>query len=79
MRSLLYKTIDNYSKEWEVTNKINSNTTLYIESNSPTNMSVNSEEGICKAGEKSGTYYVVVSLSKNKLPKSSVIIKTVVK
>ena len=79
LRSLLYKTIDNYSKEWEVTNKINSNTTLYIESNSPTNMSVNSEEGICKAGEKSGTYYVVVSLSKNKLPKPSVIIKTVVK
>ena len=79
LRSLLYKTIDNYDKYWEVSNVISSDCNLYIESSNPSALSTNSKKGTCRAGNKKGLYYIVISLSKNKFNTSSAIIKTTIK
>lgn len=79
LRKFIYKYISIYPKCWEITEIIPTDTKLYIESNNPVNMSVNDKEGTCTAGNKKGIYYIVISLSKHKLPNSSVIIKTIVK
>ena len=49
-----------------------------METNDPTALSI-SDEGVCRAGNKLGKYYIVISLNKNKYPTSTVIIKTVIR
>ncbi|WP_455538742.1 hypothetical protein [Terrisporobacter sp.] len=77
LKKLLYKSIEYYPKFWEKSTKVPSVCDLIIETNNPTALSFN--KGICTAGNKSGKYYIKISLNKDKHPSSTVILKTVVK
>ena len=78
LKEILYKSIENYPKYWEKSTKVPYACNLTMETNDPTALSI-SDEGVCKAGNKPGKYYIVISLNKNKYPTSTVIIKTVIR
>lgn len=76
LRSLLYKSIDNYTKYWEPSKDIHKDHKLHIETNNP-NLAYIDNNNI--SFSKKGVYYIVISLSENKYPSSTVIIKANVK
>lgn len=76
LRSLLYKSIDNYTKYWEPSKNIHKDHKLHIETNN-SNLAYIDNNNI--SFSKEGVYYIVISLSENKYPSSTVIIKANVK
>lgn len=77
IRSLLYKSIDNYANYWEPSKELSKNCKLYIQTNNPALTTIS--KGGYISFTKEGTYYIIASLSENKYTSSTVIIKTVVK
>ena len=58
IRSLLYKSIDNYANYWEPSKALSKNCKLYIQTNNPTLTTISKDSYI--SFTKEGTYYIVV-------------------
>lgn len=77
LRSLLYKSIDNYTNYWEPSKDMQKNYKLYIETDNPSVTSITNNSNI--SFSKEGIYKVIVSLSQNKYASSTVTFKIIVK
>lgn len=77
MRSLLYKSINNYPNYWEPSKDVSKDCKLYIQTSNPAVTSISNDTHI--SFTKDGIYYIVVSLNTNKYTSSTVIIKAIVK
>lgn len=77
LRSLLYKSIDNYANYWEPSKELSKNCKLYIQTNNPSMTDISNNSHI--SFTQDGVYYIVVSLSNKKYTSSTVLIEAIVK
>ena len=77
LRDVLYKYIGNYKNYWEPSKNLSKGCYLYIKSSNPYVTKINNNSYI--SFSKEGTYYISVSLDKNKYKSSTVSIKIIVK
>ena len=77
LRGVLYKYIDNYENYWEPSKDLSKSCYLYIQTSNPSVTKINNNRYI--SFSKKGTYYISVSLDKNKYKSSTVSIKTIVR
>lgn len=77
IRSLLYKSINNYTNYWEPSKELSKSCKLYIDTSSPSTTSIYNDSYV--SFSKEGTYYITVSLDKNQHAPSTVIIEAIVK
>lgn len=77
IRSLLSKSINNYTNYWEPSKELSKNCKLYIETSNPSTTSISKDSSV--SFNKEGIHYITVSLGENQHKLSTVTIEAIVK